>query len=106
MPEKNSEIFNNLKNLNMLVVGDIMLDQYWNGPVERISPEAPIPVIKFENEDIRLGGAANVARNIRRLGANTKLIGLVGNDDTAATMLNLLEQEKIEHELLITTSQQ
>jgi rfaE bifunctional protein kinase chain/domain len=65
----------------VLVVGDIMLDRYWFGDVSRISPEAPVPVVRITRTDERLGGAANVARNAVALGAKTGLLGVVGNDE-------------------------
>jgi D-beta-D-heptose 7-phosphate kinase/D-beta-D-heptose 1-phosphate adenosyltransferase len=67
----------------VLVVGDIMLDHFLFGDVERISPEAPVPVVRFEREEYRLGGAANVAHNVHALGGRPALVGIVGEDDTA-----------------------
>ena len=67
----------------VLVVGDVMLDRYWYGPTSRISPEAPVPVVKVETIEERPGGAANVAMNIASLGANSRLVGLTGIDDAA-----------------------
>ena len=64
----------------LLVVGDVMLARYWFGDVHRISPEAPVPVVKVERSDERLGGAANVARNAAALGAKVTLLSVVGND--------------------------
>jgi rfaE bifunctional protein kinase chain/domain len=70
----------------IVVVGDVMLDQFTIGRVQRISPEAPVPVVEHIGDDVRLGGAANVAHNIRALGATPRLVGLVGADDAAATL--------------------
>ena len=67
--------------VRLLVVGDVMLDRYWFGEVSRISPEAPVPVVKVERQEERLGGAANVARNAASLGAVTALLSVVGDDD-------------------------
>src|SRR5690606_9394450 len=64
----------------VLVVGDAMLDRYWFGDVERISPEAPVPVVRVRQLQERLGGAANVARNVAALGAHATLVAIVGND--------------------------
>ncbi|QUG74270.1 bifunctional D-glycero-beta-D-manno-heptose-7-phosphate kinase/D-glycero-beta-D-manno-heptose 1-phosphate adenylyltransferase HldE [Erwinia sp. E602] len=75
------------KRAAVLVVGDVMLDRYWHGPTSRISPEAPVPVVKVEQIEERPGGAANVAMNIASLGAGSRLVGLTGNDD-AARVLN------------------
>lgn len=73
--------FDKVSKARVLVVGDIMLDRYWFGDVSRISPEAPVPVVRVERRDERLGGAANVARNAVALGAHTGLLGVVGNDE-------------------------
>lgn len=64
-----------------LVVGDLMLDEYISGRVDRISPEAPVPVVRVENERWAVGGAANVAANVKALGARCPVIGLAGHDD-------------------------
>jgi rfaE bifunctional protein kinase chain/domain len=71
----------NLSQARVLVVGDVMLDRYWFGEVNRISPEAPVPVVRVERREARLGGAANVARNAVALGAQTGLLGVVGEDE-------------------------
>ena len=84
------------KNVRVLVVGDVMLDRYWFGDVERISPEAPVPVVKIQDSDERLGGAANVARNIAALGANSLLMGVVGQDEAGASVHKLIAQSGIE----------
>ncbi|WP_239504521.1 PfkB family carbohydrate kinase, partial [Providencia stuartii] len=60
-----------------------MLDRYWHGAVDRISPEAPVPVVRVEREELRLGGAANVALNVRTLGAQATLLTVVGQDEAA-----------------------
>ncbi|WP_440862699.1 bifunctional D-glycero-beta-D-manno-heptose-7-phosphate kinase/D-glycero-beta-D-manno-heptose 1-phosphate adenylyltransferase HldE [Symbiopectobacterium purcellii] len=70
----------------VLVVGDVMLDRYWYGPTSRISPEAPVPVVKVDTIEERPGGAANVAMNIAALGANSRLVGLTGIDDAARAL--------------------
>jgi rfaE bifunctional protein kinase chain/domain len=74
----------------IVVVGDVMLDQFTIGRVQRISPEAPVPVVEHIGDEIRLGGAANVAHNIRALGATPRLVGLVGTDDAAAALRQAL----------------
>ncbi len=83
----------------ILVVGDVMLDRYWHGDVARISPEAPVPVVHIQREENRLGGAANVALNIRNLGARVTLLSMVGQDDAACSLRHLLDQHSIESEL-------
>jgi rfaE bifunctional protein kinase chain/domain len=84
----------------VLVVGDVMLDRYWFGEVERISPEAPVPVVRVVKREDRLGGAANVARNIVALGAKATLVGLVGQDEAAQRMHELLTEAGIEAHLI------
>lgn len=79
----------------VLIVGDVMLDRYWIGAVERISPEAPVPVVRIQQVDDRLGGAANVARNVRSLGAQATLLTVVGADEPAHRLRELLAQTGI-----------
>ncbi len=76
----------NFENARVLVVGDVMLDRFIVGRVTRISPEAPVPIVRYESEHVRLGGAANVAHNIAALGGRASLVGIVGAD-AAATQL-------------------
>jgi len=80
------------KNAKILVVGDVMLDRYWFGDVCRISPEAPVPVLKVERVEERPGGAANVARNIAALGAQATLLSVVGDDEAGACLEKLLNE--------------
>jgi D-glycero-beta-D-manno-heptose-7-phosphate kinase len=84
----------------VLVVGDIMLDRYWFGEVERISPEAPVPVVRVVKREDRLGGAANVARNVVALGAKATLVGFVGEDEAAQGVRALLSEAAIEARLV------
>ncbi len=77
----------------LLVVGDVMLDRYWFGDVERISPEAPVPVVKIARTEERPGGAANVARNAVALGAEATLLSVIGDDEPGATLERLLAVE-------------
>lgn len=79
----------------ILIIGDIMLDRYWTGETNRISPEAPVPVVSVKNHDDRPGGAANVALNVAKLGCQTSLIGYTGNDDTAKQLQTLLHQQNV-----------
>src|SRR5919106_6257685 len=76
--------------LHVLVVGDVMLDRFIVGRVTRISPEAPVPVVRFESEYLRLGGAANVAHNLVALGGRVSLVGLIGTDAAAACLRDQL----------------
>ncbi len=80
----------------ILVIGDVMLDRYWTGDVERISPEAPVPVVRVMSSDDRLGGAANVARNIASLGARSVLFGVVGDDEAGRQVQELVSQSNID----------
>ena len=79
-----------LSQSRVLVVGDVMLDRYWFGDVDRISPEAPVPVVRIQDVDERLGGAANVARNITALGASAVLMGVVGDDESGHRVHELI----------------
>jgi rfaE bifunctional protein kinase chain/domain len=85
-----------LNRARVLVVGDAMLDRYLFGDVERISPEAPVPVVRVTREEARLGGAANVALNIKAVGANTTLITVVGNDEAAGRLQQLLHDQGVD----------
>jgi D-glycero-beta-D-manno-heptose-7-phosphate kinase len=87
--------FSRIDKARILVVGDVMLDRYWFGDVSRISPEAPVPVVKVGRIEERLGGAANVARNAAALGANVDLLSVIGDDEAAASLSRLLEAERI-----------
>jgi D-glycero-beta-D-manno-heptose-7-phosphate kinase len=84
-----------LARASVLVVGDAMLDRYWFGAVDRISPEAPVPVVRVNREEERLGGAANVALNVKTLGAQATLLTVVGSDEPARTLRRLLEREGV-----------
>lgn len=79
------------QNAKLLVVGDVMLDRYWHGDASRISPEAPVPVVKVENREDRPGGAGNVALNVAALGSAATLVGIIGTDETGAELQSRLE---------------
>ncbi|HWM71122.1 MAG TPA: D-glycero-beta-D-manno-heptose-7-phosphate kinase [Steroidobacteraceae bacterium] len=85
-----------LQRARVLVVGDAMLDRYLFGDVERISPEAPVPVVRVTREEARLGGAANVALNVKSVGAHVTLITVVGSDEPATRLQQLLQEKGIE----------
>ncbi|NUO85384.1 ADP-HEPTOSE SYNTHASE PROTEIN (fused heptose 7-phosphate kinase; heptose 1-phosphate adenyltransferase) [Cupriavidus taiwanensis] len=85
-----------IRQSHILVVGDMMLDRYWFGDVERISPEAPVPVVQVKRSDERLGGAANVARNAAALGARVGMLGVVGDDEPARTLEALLAESHVQ----------
>jgi rfaE bifunctional protein kinase chain/domain len=84
-----------LSKARVLVAGDVMLDRYWFGEVSRISPEAPVPVVKIEHMEERPGGAANVARNVAALEAKVELLSVIGNDEAGACLQRLLRAESI-----------
>jgi D-glycero-beta-D-manno-heptose-7-phosphate kinase len=84
---------------SLLVVGDVMLDRYWFGDSDRISPEAPVPVVQVSKVDERLGGAANVARNVAALGANTTILGVIGEDEAGHRIGELLSQSGVNSQL-------
>jgi rfaE bifunctional protein kinase chain/domain len=92
---KSKELGGAIKRARVLVVGGVMLDRYWFGDVSRISPEAPVPVVKFSRSEDRPGGAANVARNAAALGARVTLLSVVGRDEPGRRLHALLRQEKI-----------
>lgn len=97
-------IFERMKDLHIVVVGDVMLDNYWWGHAERMSPEAPVPVVTIDRRESRLGGAANVAVNCKALGARVTLASVIGNDTDGATLLKLAEQQGIETELVVRSN--
>lgn len=84
-----------LQQARVLVVGDVMLDRYWYGAVDRISPEAPVPVVRISREENRLGGCANVAYNVVSLGAQAALLSVVGDDEASHLLEGLLAQTGI-----------
>jgi rfaE bifunctional protein kinase chain/domain len=86
----------------ILILGDVMLDEYLFGSVDRISPEAPVPVVEITSTRMLLGGAANVAANIRALGDQPILVGTVGSDDAAEKIRHLLSEKDISDQYLIT----
>lgn len=90
-----------LSTARLLIVGDVMLDRYWFGEVSRISPEAPVPVVKVERSEERPGGAANVARNAAALGAQVSLLALVGNDEAGVNLKQLMQDGGIDASLHI-----
>lgn len=91
----------NLGKVKVLVVGDVMLDRYWFGEVQRISPEAPVPIAKIDKTEDRPGGAANVARNIASLGGNVGLLSVVGNDSPAKDLETVLSKYGINSTLIV-----
>jgi rfaE bifunctional protein kinase chain/domain len=91
-------IFDSFNKKRVLIIGDVMVDSYIWGKVDRISPEAPVPVVAVQRKENRLGGAANVALNVKALGANSVLTAVIGNDLEGDTFLKLLDQEGLSSE--------
>ena len=92
---------NDFSPLTALVIGDLMLDVNLWGMTNRISPEAPVPLVKLRTTTMSLGGAGNVANNLAHLGLQTKIFGFVGNDLEGQKLLNMLSQEAIENDSVI-----
>jgi D-glycero-beta-D-manno-heptose-7-phosphate kinase len=88
-------LFEEFNRLNIMIIGDVMVDSYLWGKVERISPEAPIPIVALRKRENRMGGAANVAMNIKSMGANPILCSVIGTDEKGDQFLDLLKREKI-----------
>ncbi|UCD35007.1 MAG: D-glycero-beta-D-manno-heptose-7-phosphate kinase, partial [Nitrospiraceae bacterium] len=86
------DIFRKFDRTGILVIGDLMVDQYIWGKVKRISPEAPVPVVEVTEENLHLGGAANVASNITSLGGKVFVAGAIGSDDTGKVLVNKLAE--------------
>lgn len=104
-----THLFNNFNQLNVLIVGDVMIDSYYFGKVDRISPEAPVPIVSVETRENRLGGAANVALNVQALGATPILCSIIGTDLDSYVFNDLLKKSKlstqgiIQHDNRVTT---
>lgn len=99
------KIFNRFEGLNILIIGDVMIDSYMWGKVDRISPEAPVPVATIVKTEDRLGGAANVALNIRAMGANPILCSVVGHDPKAKSILSLMKKLDITKEGILLSKE-
>ena len=95
------DLFDKFNGLRILVIGDVMLDAYVMGKVNRISPEAPVPIVSLENEDARIGGAGNVALNLLALGAKPIICGIIGEDTSGDKLLNLFEKNGISTDGLV-----
>lgn len=102
MTEKElSNIFSDFNSKNILIIGDVMLDSYMWGKVNRISPEAPVPIVSITKRENRLGGAANVALNVRALGANAILAAVVGDDERGKQFFELLEKRELSNKGIV-----
>jgi D-beta-D-heptose 7-phosphate kinase/D-beta-D-heptose 1-phosphate adenosyltransferase len=98
-----AKILNSMRSKTLYVVGDLILDEYVWGNVERISPEAPVPVVEVHSEELKLGGAGNVAKNLTSLGAKVIMAGVVGKDAHGAKMAELFQDHSISHSAIIAT---
>ncbi len=103
--EEISHLFSEFQASRVLVIGDVMVDSYLIGKVDRISPEAPVPVVALKQRDNMLGGAANVALNIRSLGAEAILCSVIGNDKQGEILLNLMKREGLKTDGIISSSE-
>lgn len=90
--------------MNVIIIGDVMLDSYFWGDVTRISPEAPVPIVAVSKKENRLGGAGNVAINVRAMGANPILCGVIGDDDNGDKLVGILKDNKISAEGIVRIS--
>lgn len=95
------QVFQKFSNLNILIIGDVMMDTYLWGKVDRISPEAPVPIVSVTKKENRLGGAANVALNIQSLGATPIICSVIGDDQEGTEFLKLLDKQKLSREGII-----
>ncbi len=101
MPPDFDQLFADVSKLKVAVIGDVMLDTYWWGNVERISPEAPVPVVALSNREKRIGGAGNVALNIRSLGASVAVLTILGDDEDGAQLRELLKENNIDSRFIL-----
>jgi len=90
-----NKVFNSFNKINVLIIGDLMLDSYYWGDVSRISPEAPVPIVGVRKKESRLGGAGNVAVNIQAMGATPYLCGIIGNDDNGDKLVKIMQATKL-----------
>jgi rfaE bifunctional protein kinase chain/domain len=95
------KIFQDITKLKIAVIGDVMLDTYWWGNVDRISPEGPVPVVSITKKEWRIGGAGNVALNIKAMDANVAVISVTGEDEEGIQLKNLLDEKKIDTSFII-----
>lgn len=102
MPVKFTGLFENFTKIHVVVVGDVMLDTYWWGNVDRISPEAPVPIVSLQHKELRVGGASNVALNTASLGAKTTMISLLGADEDGNTLKRLMQEKHIATDYIIS----
>jgi len=102
-PTDYKELFKSFSSVKIGVIGDLMLDTYWWGNVERISPEAPVPVVTVDRKEFRIGGAGNVALNLASLGTPVSVFSVIGKDDDGQILTHLLNEKKIDTDYLLTS---
>lgn len=102
---KIDQLFKEFEKIKIAVIGDVMLDTYWWGNVSRISPEAPVPIVALQKNELRLGGAANVALNLVSLHANTTIISVIGDDEEGKKLSTLLHQQNINTNYIVTSKE-
>jgi rfaE bifunctional protein kinase chain/domain len=95
------KLFTDISKLKVAVIGDVMLDTYWWGNVERISPEAPVPVVAVSKREKRIGGAGNVALNVQALGSSVALLTIVGDDDDGVQLVKLMQDKNIDTRFIL-----
>jgi D-glycero-beta-D-manno-heptose-7-phosphate kinase len=102
--ENFNKLFKRFSEIKAGVIGDVMLDTYWWGDVERISPEAPVPVVVLKKKEYRMGGAANVALNVKALGAKVSIFSLIGNDEDGQRLEGLFKEQQISTDYLLKST--
>ena len=105
MPETDfDKLFQQFSSIKTGVIGDVMLDTYWWGHVDRISPEAPVPIVALDKKEYRIGGAGNVALNLASLGARVTVLSTIGEDENGVTLKKMFEEHQINTNFLVTSS--
>jgi rfaE bifunctional protein kinase chain/domain len=104
VPTKFDKLFKSITQIKVGVIGDMMLDTYWWGKVDRISPEAPVPVVAVSKREQRIGGAGNVALNVQALGATVHVISVLGDDEDGANLSGLLRNNNINADYLVKSA--
>ena len=98
------KFFDDIRGVNVIIVGDVMLDSYIIGKIERKSPEAPVPIVNVSNKENRIGGAANVALNIKALGGIPHLCSCIGDDDAGNNFMSLMQKNGLSSEGIISSN--
>ena len=98
------KLFDQFSSMKVAVIGDVMLDTYWWGKVERISPEAPVPVVAVSKREKRIGGAGNVALNVEQLGASVAILTVLGDDEDGRELKNLLVEKNIDTQFILQSN--